>query len=128
MLTRRAFRWPRAVPVLLLVEGHTLGESVPMNAEYDGSLREVLPVSRERLLDVEFFKLGERLVEKNLPVQHFVDQGFKSGTHFESPATREMFNCESERNARRRRWVSRRRKLKAVFRLVICKLRDSARL
>lgn len=55
-----------------------------MDAQDDGRTREVLFVFCERFLDVELFELADRLVEEYVAFQHFVDQGFKSGTHDQS--------------------------------------------
>ena len=65
-----------------------------MDAEDDCGSREVLAVFRQRLFDVELFKLGEGFVEEDLAFQHFVDQGFKSGTHDQSYRAR-MINLQA---------------------------------
>ena len=68
-----------------------------MDAQDDCGSREVLPVFCERFLDVELLKLAERLVEENLAFQHFVDQGFKSGTHDQSLSARMIFKSDTWR-------------------------------
>ena len=52
-----------------------------MDAEDDGGLREMLLVAREGLLYVELLEFGERLVEKDMALEHFVDQAFESGVN-----------------------------------------------
>ena len=51
-----------------------------MDAEDDGGFREVLLVPREGLLDVQLLEFADRLIEKNVALEHFVDQCFESGT------------------------------------------------
>jgi hypothetical protein len=58
-----------------------------MDPQDDGRTREVLFVFCERFLYVELFELADRLVEEYVAFQHFVDQGFKSGTHDQSEST-----------------------------------------
>src|SRR5947209_10207267 len=67
--------------LLRAVGGDALGERVAVDAERDGGAREVFLVARERLLDVELLELGDGLVEHDLAVEHFVNQGFESGAH-----------------------------------------------
>ena len=66
---------------MAFVGGHTLGEGVAVDAEHDGGVREVLVVFGECLLDVELFEFAERLIEKDVAFEHFVDEAFESGPH-----------------------------------------------
>jgi hypothetical protein len=61
------------VPVLLFVGGDALCQSISVDSQHDGGLREVLPVFREGLLDVEFLKLADRFIQKDVAIQHLVD-------------------------------------------------------
>lgn len=62
-----------AVAVLLFVGGDAFGQRVPVDAEHDGRLREVLFVPRERLLYIELLKFSNRLVEEDVAFQHLVN-------------------------------------------------------
>ena len=64
--------------VLVFVAGDAFGEGVPMDSEDDGGLREMLLVTRERLFDIELFKLAHRLVKKDVAFEHLVDEVFES--------------------------------------------------
>jgi len=50
-----------------------------MDAEDGGRVREVLLVTREGLLDVELLKLAESLIQKDVALEHLLDQAFESG-------------------------------------------------
>jgi len=50
-----------------------------MDAEDGGGVGDVLLVTRERFLDVEFFEFAERFIQKDVAFEHFVDQAFESG-------------------------------------------------
>ncbi len=52
-----------------------------MDAEDDGGVGEVLLVACEGFFDVELFEFGEGLVEKDVALEHFVDQTFESGVN-----------------------------------------------
>ena len=67
--------------ILALVNRYALSEGVAVNTENDSGLGEVILVARERLLYVELFKLGEGLIEKDVALEHFVDQAFESGVN-----------------------------------------------
>lgn len=49
-----------------------------MDAEDGGGVRDVLLVTSERLLDIEFLEFAERFVEKDMAFEHFVDQVFQA--------------------------------------------------
>lgn len=69
-----AFLW-RALAFIL---SDALGEGVAMDAEDGGGVRDVLLVTSERLLDIEFLEFAERFVEKDMAFEHFVDQVFQA--------------------------------------------------
>ena len=50
-----------------------------MNAEDGGRVREVLVVTREGLFYVELLKLAESLIQKDVALEHLLDQTFESG-------------------------------------------------
>lgn len=50
-----------------------------MNAEDRGRVREVLLVAREGFLYVELLKFAKCLVQKDVALEHLVDQTFESG-------------------------------------------------
>ncbi len=52
-----------------------------MDAEHGGRVGEVLFVFCERLFDVELFEFAERLIEKDVAFEHFVDEAFESGVN-----------------------------------------------
>ncbi len=62
--------------LLAFVGGYSFGEGVPVDAQHNGRIGEVLLVFRERLLDVELFEFAERLIEKDVALEHFVDEAF----------------------------------------------------
>ena len=64
--------------LLLFVGGDALGEGVAMNAEDRGGVGDVLLVAREGFLDVELFKLADRLIQKDVAFEHFVDEVFEA--------------------------------------------------
>ena len=47
-----------------------------MNAEDGGRVREVLLVTREGLLYVELLKFAECLIQKDVALEHLLDQTF----------------------------------------------------
>lgn len=49
-----------------------------MDAEDGGGVGDVLLVTSERLLDIEFLEFAERFVEKDMAFEHFVDQVFQA--------------------------------------------------
>ena len=49
-----------------------------MDAEDGGGVRDVFPVPRHGFLDVELFKLAHGLIQKDVPLEHLVDQGFET--------------------------------------------------
>lgn len=67
--------------ILAFIGGDAFGEGVPVDAEHDGCVGEVLLVFCERLFDVELFEFAERLVQKDVAFEHFVDQAFELGAH-----------------------------------------------
>ena len=67
--------------VLAFIGGDPFGESVPVDAQHYGRVGEVLLVFRERFFDVELFEFPERLIEQNMPFEHFVDEAFESGVN-----------------------------------------------
>ena len=67
--------------VIAFVSGHPFGESVSVDAQHHGGIGEVLLVFGERLLDVELFEFAERLVQKDVAFEHFVDEAFESGVN-----------------------------------------------
>ena len=64
--------------LLLMVSGDTLGEGVAMNPQHGRSIRDVLLVPRQGFLDVEFFEFAERFIQKDVALEHFVDQAFET--------------------------------------------------
>jgi len=48
----------------------TLGNRVPMDTEGFGRVRDAFLVSDEGFLNIEFFKLVERFIQKDVAVQH----------------------------------------------------------
>ena len=49
-----------------------------MDAEDGGGVGDVLLMTSERLLDIEFLEFAERFVEKDMAFEHFVDQVFQA--------------------------------------------------
>ena len=49
-----------------------------MDAEDGGGVGDVLLMTSERLLDIEFLEFAERFVEKDMAFEHFVHQGFEA--------------------------------------------------
>lgn len=49
-----------------------------MDAEDGGGVGDVLLVTSERLLDIEFLEFAERFFEKDMAFEHFVDQVFQA--------------------------------------------------
>ena len=49
-----------------------------MDAEYGGSVGDVLLVTGEGLLDVELLEFTERFIKKDMAFEHFVDQVFEA--------------------------------------------------
>jgi len=72
-----AFLWR----VLVFVGGDTFGEGVAVDAEDGGRVREMLFVTREGLLNIELLKLAERFIQKDVALEHLLDQAFKSGVN-----------------------------------------------
>ena len=64
-LARVALGW-RAV--FLVVGGDTLRERVAMDSENFGRICKVFAMASERLFDVDLLKLGDGLIQKDLPV------------------------------------------------------------
>lgn len=64
--------------LLLVVSGDALGEGVAVNAEHGRSIRDVLLVPRQGFLDVEFLEFAERFIQKDVALEHFVDQVFET--------------------------------------------------
>ena len=52
-----------------------------MDAEDGGGVREMLFVTGEGLLYVELLKLAERFIQKDVALEHLVDQAFESGVN-----------------------------------------------
>ncbi len=69
-----AFLWR----FLFLVCGHALGERVAVNAEDGGGVRDVLLVPRHGFLDVELFEFAQGFIQKDMALEHFVDQAFET--------------------------------------------------
>ena len=67
--------------VFSVIRGYAFGESISVNAEDFGGIREVFSVSRQRLFDIDLFKLRYGLIQQYLTVKHFIDQGFELGAH-----------------------------------------------
>src|SRR6185369_3360964 len=65
--------------VLVFVGGDTFGEGVAVDAEDGGRVREMLFVTREGLLNIELLKLAERFIQKDVALEHLLDQAFESG-------------------------------------------------
>ena len=64
---------------LSFIRGDAFGEGVAVDAEDGGCVREMLVVAREGLLYVKLLKLAESLVQKDVALEHLVDQAFESG-------------------------------------------------
>ena len=64
-----------------MVCGDALGERVSMDPEDFGGICEVLPVAGQGLFNIDLLKLSDRFIQKNLTVEHFVNQGFELGAH-----------------------------------------------
>jgi len=52
-----------------------------VDAEDGGCVREMLFVAREGLLYIELLKLAERFIQKDVALEHLVDQAFESGVN-----------------------------------------------
>lgn len=63
---------------LFLISGDAFGEGVAVNAEDGGSVRDVLLVPRQGLLDVKLFEFTEGFIQKDVALEHFVDQAFET--------------------------------------------------
>src|SRR6185369_225794 len=72
-----AFLWR----VLVFVRGDAFGEGVAVDAENGGRVRQMLFVAREGLLYIELLKLAERFIQKDVALEHLVDQAFESGVN-----------------------------------------------
>ena len=72
-----AFLWR----FLILVSGDPLGEGVAMDAEDGSGVRDMLLVPRHGFLDVKLFEFAQGFIQKDVALEHFVDQAFESGTH-----------------------------------------------
>jgi len=70
-----AFWWR----LLAFISGDAFGEGVAMDAEDGGRVRKVLLVTREGLFYVELLKLAESLIQKDVALEHLLDQTFESG-------------------------------------------------
>ena len=70
-----AFLWR----IVAFVGGDAFGESVAMDAEHRGRIGEVLLVPAEGFFNVELFELAQRLVQKDVAIEHFVDEAFEAG-------------------------------------------------
>ena len=69
-----AFLWR----VLIFILCDALGEGVAVDAEYGGCVGDVLLVSGECLLDVEFLEFAKRFIKKDVAFEHFVYQIFET--------------------------------------------------
>lgn len=58
-----------------------LGDRISVDSQRFGSLGEMFLVSGESLLDVEALEFVDCLAQKDVAIQHLVDQSFKSRTH-----------------------------------------------
>lgn len=77
-------------PIFLLIRGDALGQGVAMDPEDFCGVGEMLSMARQSFFDIDLFKFGDRLIQKDLAVQHLIDQGFKFCAHLhtngETPA------------------------------------------
>ena len=69
-----AFLWR----LLAFISSDAFGEGVAVDAEDGGRVREMLFVAREGLLYIELLKLAERFIQKDVALEHFVDQAFET--------------------------------------------------
>ena len=69
-----AFLWGLAFFVL----GDALGQGVAVDAEDGGGLGDVLLVTGQGLLYVKLLKLLDRLIQKDVAFEHFIDQAFET--------------------------------------------------
>ena len=69
-----AFLWR----FLLLVSGDAFGERVAMDTEDGGGVGDVLLVPRQGFLDVELFEFAQGFIQKDVALEHFVDQAFET--------------------------------------------------
>ncbi len=72
-----AFLWR----LLFLIGGDALGKGVAVDTEDGGGVRDVLLVPRHGLLYVELFEFAEGFIQKDVALEHLVDQGFESSTY-----------------------------------------------
>ena|ERR1043165_2868699 len=63
---------------LIFVSGDALGEGVAMDAEDGGGIRDVLLVPRHGFLDVELLEFAQGFIQKDVALEHFVDQAFET--------------------------------------------------
>src|SRR5215204_1599919 len=70
----RAFLWR----VLALISRDALSKRVAMDAEHGSGVGDVLLVARERLLYVELLKFADGLFQKDVALEHFVNEVFES--------------------------------------------------
>ena len=66
-----------------MVRGDAFGEGVSMNSQHLSSVCEMLAMPRECLFNIDFFKLCHGFIQKNLAVQHFIDQAFELGAQLQ---------------------------------------------
>ena len=69
-----AFLWG----FLLMVSGNALGKRVAVDAEDGGGVGDVLLVPRQGFLDVELFEFAQGFIQKDVALEHFVDQAFET--------------------------------------------------
>ena len=64
------------LPLLSAVRIDTFGNRVPVDTEGFCRVRNAFLVSDESLLNIEFFKLVERFIQKDVAIQHIFDYCF----------------------------------------------------
>ena len=69
-----AFLWR----FLFFIAGDALGEGVAMDAEDGGCVGDVLLVTGESFLDVELLEFAKGFIQKDVALEHFVDQAFET--------------------------------------------------
>ena len=61
-----------------MISRDALGQRVAMDAEHSGGVGDVLLVARERLLYIELLKFADGLFQKDVALEHFVNEAFES--------------------------------------------------